>query len=271
MPSSITALLSTDPEPSPELCALVIAREFIPTLDVDTELSRITELTGSLSSRTSSRSPLRTQALALADHVYSTLGFHGDDQDYYSPDNSLLPRVIDRRAGIPLTLAVVLGAIGTRAGLTVENIGFPGHFLVRLGGHGGLYLDPFFAGRVLDLDALTALWRRFRGDTLQLAPEALEPIGAKALSTRMLLNLKNSWEQRQDHLNAFLTCDRLVELTASPEALRDRGLHAFALRAFTSAVRDLDAYLRLRPEAKDTPRVERVAQAARKHGSSACN
>ncbi|MEZ4407173.1 MAG: transglutaminase-like domain-containing protein [Polyangiales bacterium] len=262
---SVAALLKADPEPPPEVCALVVAREFDPTLDLDRERARLDALAAPLAPRTSPYAPARAQALALADHVYATLGFRGDEADYYAPENSLLPRVLDRREGIPITLAVVLSALGARAGLNVEGVGFPGHFIVRLGGSGGLFLDPFFGGKVLERDDLLALWKRYRGDALPMDPDALEPIGARALTTRMLMNLKNSWERRGDHAQALLACDRLVDVTDAPEMVRDRGLHAFALRAFEAAAADLDAYLRRRPGAKDTARVERVLEAAKKH------
>ncbi len=263
--ASVTALLKADPEPPPEVCALVVAREFDPSVDLDRERSRLDALAAPLATRTSSAAPARAQALALADHVYATLGFRGDESDYYAPENSLLPRVLDRREGIPLTLAVVLSAVGARAGLCVEGVGFPGHFIARLGGSGGVFLDPFFGGRVLERDDLLTLWKRYRGDALPMDPDALEPIGARALTARMLMNLKNSWERRGDHAQALLACDRLVDVTGAAEMVRDRGLHAFALRAFEAAASDLDDYLRQRPGAKDTARVERVLQAARKH------
>src|SRR6266436_6216329 len=40
-------------------------------------------------------------------YLFRTLGFRGNRQDYYDPDNSHLNRVLDRRIGIPISLSVL--------------------------------------------------------------------------------------------------------------------------------------------------------------------
>ena len=47
------------------------------------------------------------QALELAHYLYERQGFAGNESDYYDPRNSLLPDVLERRMGIPITLALV--------------------------------------------------------------------------------------------------------------------------------------------------------------------
>ena len=50
---------------------------------------------------------------------------------YEDPRNSCLNEVLDRRTGIPITLALVYMEVARRAGLHVEGVNFPGHFLLR--------------------------------------------------------------------------------------------------------------------------------------------
>jgi hypothetical protein len=57
--------------------------------------------------------------------------FVGNRAEYYDPDNSLLSRVLDRRAGIPISLSVIMMEVGRRLGVPVVGIGMPGHFLVE--------------------------------------------------------------------------------------------------------------------------------------------
>lgn len=227
---------------SPEAAALLIARDARPDLDLERELGRIDELAAGLGS-IGSRASARAQAQALAGHLYEGLAFHGNEEDYFDPRNSYLDEVLTRRTGIPITLAVLLAAVGRRVGVQVEGIGFPGHFLARVGGPQGVFVDPFWGGRVLDERALQRLSGRMLGSASRLAPEHLEPVGLRPLVVRMLLNLKSAHERRGDRARALVVCDRLVDLTQAPSFRRDRGLHALALGGLAAAVEDLTAYL----------------------------
>src|SRR5579862_4226172 len=62
-------------------------------------------------------------------YFFDELGFHGNAENYYDPRNSYLNDVIERRTGIPITLATLYCEIGRRAGLRAHGVGFPGHFL----------------------------------------------------------------------------------------------------------------------------------------------
>jgi regulator of sirC expression with transglutaminase-like and TPR domain len=112
-------------------------------------------------------------------HLFLTEGFAGNTDDYYDPANSHLDEVLDRRRGIPISLAVVLMEVGRRAGVAFEGLNAPGHFLVRTGGR---VLDPFAAGHeVPDVD-----------------PETAPVADAHVILARMLANLKAVHIQRGD-------------------------------------------------------------------------
>lgn len=247
-----------------EHAAVLIAADAKPMLDVAACLRVFDDLAAPLAARLRGSEDLETQARALAEHVYGELGFRGNADDYYDPQNSYIDRVIARRVGIPITLAVVLVAIGRRAGIVVEGIGFPGHFLARVGGQTGVLIDPFEGGRILDADALEVVARRFLGDPSRLRDEHLQPVGALPMTVRMLMNLKHAHERRGDHAQALLVCDRLVDLTGRPEARRDRGLHALALGSARAAADDLEAYLEARPTARDVPKLRATLDEARR-------
>src|SRR5215472_12591532 len=134
------------------------------------------------------------QASALSRLVYEDLEFRGNDQEYYDPRNSLLPDVLDRKLGIPITLALVYCEVARRAGVRARGVSFPGHFLVRVDppGHdeAPVAVDPFFGGRILDAPALQKLLERaFPSQKLSLA-EHLAPAAPRAMLVRMLINLK---------------------------------------------------------------------------------
>ncbi|MDQ3037236.1 MAG: transglutaminase-like domain-containing protein, partial [Myxococcota bacterium] len=250
VPAMSLPVALTDPETPVELLALLLARDEYPGLSVDACLDKLDELAAPLrihamlGKRGISGLEPRDQAEALRRLVYEELGFRGNESDYYDPRNSYLCDVIERRVGIPITLAIVLIAIGRRAGVQVDGIGFPGHFLARIGGEGGVFVDPFFEGRIVGDGALERLAERFLGSPTKLRPEHLHVVGPRALVVRMLVNLKHAHERRQDHARALVVSDRLVDVTASSTFRRDRGLHALALGASAAAIEDLEAYLR---------------------------
>src|SRR5262245_7672889 len=79
------------------------------------------------------RVPAPRDHAAISRTLYDDLGFHGNATDYYDPRNSFLADVLARRTGIPITLAVVFLEVARRVGLDARGVGFPGHFLVRVG------------------------------------------------------------------------------------------------------------------------------------------
>jgi regulator of sirC expression with transglutaminase-like and TPR domain len=254
LPTTFSELLRQTEVPV-ERAALVIARDAYPQLDIDEQIARLDALAGPLAARIAKCRTVQSQAAVLGTYVYDDLGFRGDEETYYDPRNSYLNDVVDRRTGIPISLAVVLVALGTRAGLTVEGIGFPGHFLVRLGGTAGIYLDPFFRARVLSREALERLLRRALGDAAHMAPEHLAAVSTRAIVARMLTNLKAVYESRKEHARALVVCDRLVDLSGSPEMRRDRGTHAIALGAVAAGIEDFERYLLERPDASDAAKI----------------
>jgi regulator of sirC expression with transglutaminase-like and TPR domain len=81
---------------------------------------------------------------------FRTLGFRGNEADYYDPQNSYLNRVIDRRAGNPINLCLVYMLVGRRLRLPVAGIGLPGHFICRYqSSEAEIYIDVFNKGRLL--------------------------------------------------------------------------------------------------------------------------
>lgn len=227
---------------SPEAAALLLARDAKPGLDVGEQLAILDELAAPLGALDPSEGA-REGAAALAAHLHEGLGFRGNEAEYYDARNSYLDEVLRRRTGIPITLSLVYMAVGRRVGLQVDGVGFPGHFLARVGGRGGVLVDPFAGGRVVERSMLERLAARALGDATRLRPEHLAPVGLRPFVVRMLLNLKHVHQRNRDHARALVVCDRLVDLTDAAAFRRDRGLHALALGAVEQARDDLGAYL----------------------------
>lgn len=110
-------------------------------------------------------------------------GFHGAADDYYGLENSCIDQVLERRRGIPITLAVLYLCIARRAGLAAVGINFPGHFLAEID---GALVDPF-RGEVTGHDACVA---RLRQAGIGDVDAAFRPTNARDLALRMLNNAR---------------------------------------------------------------------------------
>ena len=119
----------------------------------------------------------------LTGFLSDELGFRGNSSCYYCEENSLLPHVVDSKAGIPITLALVYMMVGSRAGMRIEGINLPGHFIAK---HAGVFFDPFHAGRILTLADVKHLLVR---QNLEFKESHLLPATPRQFLLRMLANL----------------------------------------------------------------------------------
>lgn len=143
------------------------------------------------------------------DAVVATLrdaGFKGDREHYDDPANSFLDQVIARARGLPILLSALTIAVATRAGLHVDGVGLPGHFIVVDRSAGELrYLDPFGGWAELSLDRLAEIVRSFGGGMLH--DEHLRPVPPAEMARRMLLNLRGSYLARRRPADALWTLE----------------------------------------------------------------
>ncbi len=241
--------------------ALLIARDAHPGLDLAVQRARLDELARPLSHRALSGLPPSVQARLLSDYLYVVCGFRGARADYYEPRNSFLNEVLDRRTGIPITLAVVYIEVARRLGVDALGVGFPGHFLVRLGGRPGdpsvernepIIVDPFNQGRLLDESALTELLRR-NNVRQPLSREMLEPARTRHVVARMLMNLRGIYTSRGDGPRLLLTLDRLIDLLPDLSSeLVERAKLYERLKAPGAALADYERYLQVEPDGAES-------------------
>ena len=232
--------------------ALTIARIEYPALDVQRYLDRLDEMGARASRRLEGATLSSSDTIAtLNEYLYEEEGFGGNRDQYDDPRNSFLNEVLDRRTGIPITLAVVYLEVARRAGLSITGVNFPGHFLLRApGGLAGddLIIDPFHGGALLSEFDCRQLLRNHVGDEAAFDRSLLAPATRHDIVVRMLVNLKRLYVRMRSFPQARFVSTLL--LTADPSAvheLRDRGLLAYHLEDFSSALRDLEEYLRLSP------------------------
>jgi regulator of sirC expression with transglutaminase-like and TPR domain len=189
---------------------------------------------------------------ALNEYLFGELGFVGNREEYYDPANSFLHRVLERRKGIPITLSIVYMEVGRRAGLKVEGIGLPGHFIVRAwAGDSATLVDPF-EGTTTDEEECQQRLDSLYSGQLPLTAEHLRPMSVRAILARMIGNLKAVYVQSQLYRRALAAVERILLLAPhSLEERRDRGLLLAQLGRLHEAVLEIQSYLNLAPEAQD--------------------
>nr|MBP7596786.1 transglutaminase family protein [Candidatus Microthrix sp.] len=130
--------------------------------DPTVEAEAVTVQLDALASRYGSSDPARLCGL-----LFDKDGFQPNLRNYYDPRNSLLDQVLDRRRGIPLSLAALALAVAERCGAPLAGVGMPGHFLLAEthGDDGGVrrYFDPFDGGRELSIAQVGGLHVRLLG------------------------------------------------------------------------------------------------------------
>lgn len=196
---------------------------------------------------------------ALNDFVFGELGFMGNQEDYYDARNSLLHHVLERRTGIPITLSLVYMDIGRRAGLHVEGVGLPGHFIVRVREDEhtsrATLVDPFHATTLDEEDCQQRLDEVYGGQ-VPLTDEHLRAATEREILVRLLRNLKSIYTQTHLYRQALNVVERILLLAPQAhEEYRDRGLLLSQLNRFHEALADLQTYLKHSPHAPDIEQV----------------
>ena len=234
--------------------SLVIAKLEFPQLDPRPSLGELTRLgdLAAMSLDALGPAPARARVAALNRLLFTRERFSGNRAHYDDFRNSLLNVVLERRLGIPISLAVVYMEVARRAGLTVDGVAFPGHFLLRVAGDdeadesSALILDPFDGGAELDEAARRLLLSRVMGEDVPYDESLLRVCPPRQVVARLLNNLKRTYVELRSFQQAHRVTDLL--LSTDPTLLserRDRGLLAYHLDDFPAALSDLEDYVRL--------------------------
>lgn len=245
-----TSLVASDTEFPLLEAAAAIAQDEEPSLDVQAVLATCDALLVRLKRRLKREAEPIQQLTVLNQFFYQELGFSGNANNFYAPENSYLNEVFRTRRGIPISIAVIWLELAQGLGLQAEGVSFPGHFLVKVTLPEGLVvLDPL-TGQSLGLERLSEQLSPFRmgsaDDQESDTPLGLylQPAAPRDILTRMLRNLKEIFSSQNDWPRLKCVLDRLIVL--NPDALyerRDRGLALMAMGLNDQARDDLSAYV----------------------------
>lgn len=274
-PLQYFAMLVQDDESFPLFEAAVsVAQDEYPDLDVQQLLGDVDQLTERVRRRLPLDAPPIQRLRALNQFFFRDLGFGGNINDYYDPDNSHLNAVLRTRRGIPITLALIWLEIAQGLRLKARGINFPGHFMVKVNlPEGQVIIDPF-TGQSLgreDLSERLEPYKRSQGLVDEFDVPAglyLQAAPPREILARLLRNLKEIYRAQEDWQRLLAVQQRLVTLV--PDHLpewRDRGLAHAELGQIDQAVSDLEHYVSQTDDALDRDAIEhRIEELRRERG-----
>ncbi|WP_294771385.1 tetratricopeptide repeat protein [uncultured Rhodoferax sp.] len=244
------ALVHSDTEFALFEAAVSLAQDEYPETDVQTVLGEVDQLLARVKRRLAADAPAIQRLRVLNRFFYDDLGFGGNHNNYYDPDNSFPSVLLRTRRGIPISLAVVWMELAQGLGLEAYGISFPGHFLVKVMLPVGQAVIEPLTGRSLSREELSEMLEPYRKRSgLVDAFEAplglyLQSATPREIMARMLRNLKEIYRSQDDLPRLLAVQERLVVLL--PESwseYRDRGLVHASMGHQEAALADLECYL----------------------------
>ena len=280
-PLAYFSLLVSSDEHFPLLeAAVAIAQDEYPELDVEQVLGEVDQLLARLKRRLPADSTPLAKLRLLNQFFYHDLGFSGNVNNYYDPDNSYPHAVLRTRRGIPISLAVLWLELAQGLGLNARGVAFPGHFMVKVNlPKGQVVIDPF-TGQSLSREDLSERLLPYKhlAELPEFDKEEADKEGAdiplglylqsakpRDIITRMLHNLKEVHKTAEDWQRMIPVQDRQIALNSEAwSEYRDRGLAFAELGKATAAVRDFDIYLLNVTDAPDVKAIALRAQELRR-------
>ena len=221
-----------------------------PDLNIEEYINKISRIGMSLKESISDIKNPTYLISMLNEHLFENLGYSGDDDDYYNPKNNFLNEVIDKKVGLPITISIFYVEVAKFIGLELKIIGFPGHILVKYNEE--IILDPFYDGRLLDIDDLQEILDTNFGGEIEFKPEFLDEVSDEQLLIRLTRNLKNSYIQSFVYEKALQCVNMVLAIEPeAPEDIRDKGILEERLQNSEIALEYLNKYLEINPNAED--------------------
>lgn len=247
--------------------ALTFARVEYPQLDPAPYIRRIEALSRRVMANIEYPGDA-VQSIAALNHVlFDEEMFRGNTADYYNPRNSFINDVLDRKLGIPITLALLYMEVGRRAGFQLFGVGMPGHFMLKHYDVDGrsFFIDAFERGSVLSEEDCKRKIESIHSGQITLRPEFLFIVTRRQMLTRMLNNLRTIYLSRRDFRRALQVVDLiLVIYPRSPEDVKQRAALRYNLNDYKGALNDFEEYVRMAPDASDAEEIRHTAVGLRR-------
>jgi regulator of sirC expression with transglutaminase-like and TPR domain len=238
--------------------SLEIGRILIPRIDFAPHFQLLEEVQDDIRSSINPESDTYSVIEAINQALFGENGFSGNERDYYDPQNSMMPNVLERRKGIPITLSILYREVAHHVGLKLGCVAMPGHFLLKCRmPQRELFIDAYHRGQILLEDECYDLMESVTGSTSK-GPEALATAANSTVILRLLMNLKAIYRQQGNLALLLEVMERRIPLLPDPlPEILERGLTKLSLEHYAGALEDIEYYL---AHAQDTSMKEVVEQ-----------
>jgi len=241
-----------------DCAALHIATDVYPYISVCKYISVLDELAERIADeRPGLSAPRRYEAMRSI--LVDCEEFTGNDDDYSDPENHYLNRVLERRVGVPISLAIVWIEVARRLKWRVNGIGFPGHFLIRFDDRERfIVVDPFHRGRTLTVRDCRGILAQQSDGNATFNTGLLQPVGTRHILARSLHNLRSLYIAQQDWNRLEFVLRRLAALEPkNGRYVQELAALRYSLGDVRSAYAHLNTYIQTRPSAMDLSIVRR--------------
>ncbi len=192
---------------------------------------------------------LETRMASINRLVFETHGYKGDAETYDDPENANLLDVIDRRAGLPVSIGIIYIHAARAAGCKITGLAFPGHFLLRVtDGAARIIIDPFHGGQALEAGHLRDLLKQFMGADAELTPRHHAPVGNRDILLRLQNNIKARALIANDTARAIEVLERMVLVAPHVASVwQELGILSVHMGNLKRAMNALETFLDFEP------------------------
>jgi regulator of sirC expression with transglutaminase-like and TPR domain len=207
-----------------------------------------------------------TQLAALKHVIVTINGYAGDTETYNDLQNASLMRVIDRRKGLPVSLAILYISAARANGWDVSGMDFPGHFVCRIEKDGKRFIfDPFYDCKILEAPELRNLVKKIRGDNAELSATYFQASNNRDILMRLQNNIKYRQIESEDYAGALKTVEGMRMIDQKEyRLLLDAGVLYARTGQTLPAIEALEEYIKLAPKDRDRHEAAMLLQELKK-------
>lgn len=240
-------------------CALAMALMAHKGLSIDRYFNHLKTLSKEVKARyaelldAGGKADVQTQLAALKHILADSHGYRGDIERYDDLQNADLIRVIERRKGLPISLAILYIHAGKAQGWNICGLNMPGHFICRIEKDGQrIIFDPFYECKMLGAAELRMILKKNMGPQAELSSQYYEPCSNRDILMRLQNNMKFRMIEVEDYQGA-LDMVTIMKMVAPKDyrLLLDEGVLYAKLEQPKAAIVALEGYIDLVPDPRD--------------------
>jgi regulator of sirC expression with transglutaminase-like and TPR domain len=184
-----------------EKAVLLFSRFENPTLRVKTYHHKLDSMAEAVKDKIRFEADDVQQMHILLHYVFDELAFSGGTEDFYLHDNAYLDRVIDRRRGLPISLAFIILFLGRRLNLPFYGVNIPIHFLLKFkSSKEEIFIDPFDQGKTV---THSQCYYFLEQNGIEPESEHFSDADEAAMLARFIRNLIRSYQHSDNNSKAY--------------------------------------------------------------------